>query len=182
MDIDRTGKVWQYKPASHKTEHHGRGRVIFIGPKAQAVLLPYLLRAADTYCFSPAESEAARHEEMRAHRKTPVQPSQQTRRKARPERTPATFYSENAYYRGIKKAIAKANRKNQEDAARRGIEPQPIPLWYPNQLRHSAATEIRRMFGLEAAQTVLGHAKADVTQVYAERDHALAAEVMAKIG
>jgi len=49
-------------------------------------------------------------------------------------------------------------------------------------LRHSAATEIRSLFGLEAAQTVLGHAKADVTQVYAERDRALAAGVMAKIG
>ncbi len=49
-------------------------------------------------------------------------------------------------------------------------------------MRHSAATEIRKQFGLEAAQTVLGHAKADVTQVYAERDAALAAEVMRKIG
>jgi len=49
-------------------------------------------------------------------------------------------------------------------------------------LRHSAATEIRRQFGLEAAQTVLGHAKADITQVYAERDLSLAAEVMRRIG
>jgi site-specific recombinase XerC len=54
--------------------------------------------------------------------------------------------------------------------------------WTPNQLRHSAATEIRRRFGLEAAQTVLGHSKADVTQVYAERDYALAANVARQIG
>jgi hypothetical protein len=40
----------------------------------------------------------------------------------------------------------------------------------PNQLRHSAGTEIRKRFGLEAAQVVLGHASADVTQVCAERD------------
>ncbi len=38
MDIDRTGDIWVYRPASHKTEHHERSRVIFIGPKAQAVL------------------------------------------------------------------------------------------------------------------------------------------------
>lgn len=44
-------------PESHKTEHHGRGRVIAIGPRAQAVLLPYLLRKATTFCFSPRESE-----------------------------------------------------------------------------------------------------------------------------
>ena len=36
--------------------------------------------------------------------------------------------------------------------------------------------------GLEAAQVALGHAKADVTQVYAERDTELAREVMRKIG
>jgi integrase len=54
--------------------------------------------------------------------------------------------------------------------------------WSPNQLRHAAGTEVRRKFGLEAAQVVLGHAKADVTQVYAERDMALAAAIMQKIG
>ncbi len=54
--------------------------------------------------------------------------------------------------------------------------------WFPNQLRHSAATEIRKRFGLEAAQTVLGHSKADVTQVYAERDYGLAANVIRQIG
>ncbi len=54
--------------------------------------------------------------------------------------------------------------------------------WSPNQLRHSAATEIRGQFGLEAAQVISGHAKADVTQVYAERNMTLGAEVMRKLG
>ena len=52
----------------------------------------------------------------------------------------------------------------------------------PNRLRHSAASVIRNQYGLEAAQVVLGHAKADTTQIYAERDMALAAEIMQKIG
>ena len=56
------------------------------------------------------------------------------------------------------------------------------PSGRPNQLRHSAATEIRKQFGLEAAQVTLGHSQADVTQIYAERDLTLAAEVMRKIG
>ena len=42
----------------HKTEHHDRERIIYVGPKAQQVLLPYLLRDAQANCFSPAESEA----------------------------------------------------------------------------------------------------------------------------
>ena len=45
-DVDRSGDVWSYVPESHKTEHHGRARVVHIGPKAQAILTPYLLREA----------------------------------------------------------------------------------------------------------------------------------------
>ena len=57
-DVDRSSAVWAYRPESHKTEHHGRERVIFIGPQAQEILRPYLLRSPDAYCFVPAESEA----------------------------------------------------------------------------------------------------------------------------
>jgi integrase len=49
-------------------------------------------------------------------------------------------------------------------------------------LRHTAATEIQSKFGLEAAQVVLGHSTADVTQIYAERDLAKAMEVAQQIG
>jgi integrase len=54
--------------------------------------------------------------------------------------------------------------------------------WSPNQLRHTAGTEIRRQFGLEAAQVTLGHSNANVTQIYAERDLAKAAEIMRQVG
>jgi integrase len=57
-----------------------------------------------------------------------------------------------------------------------------MPPWTPLQLRHTAATEIRKRFSLEAAQAVLGHAKADVTQRYAERDQELARRVMREVG
>jgi integrase len=43
-DIDRSGKVWKYRPESHKTEHHGLERIISLGPRAQAALLPFLCR------------------------------------------------------------------------------------------------------------------------------------------
>ena len=55
-------------------------------------------------------------------------------------------------------------------------------MFRPNQIRHSYATRVRREHGLEAAQVLLGHEKADVTQIYAERDLALALEVAKKIG
>jgi site-specific recombinase XerC len=43
-------------------------------------------------------------------------------------------------------------------------------------------TQIRKQFGLEAAQVVLGHAAANITQVYADRDYALAARVAKEVG
>ena len=55
--------------------------------------------------------------------------------------------------------------------------------WHPHQLRHLAGTEIRRRFGLEAAQVVLGHTSAEITDaVYAERDLVKAMEVMKAVG
>jgi integrase len=71
---------------------------------------------------------------------------------------------------GVRQAIANACKRH------------GIPHWHPHQLRHAAATEIRRAFGLEAAQVVLGHSEADTTQTYAEADAARAREVMKQVG
>ncbi len=57
-----------------------------------------------------------------------------------------------------------------------------VPRFHPNQIRHTVGTEVRAKFGLEAAQVLLGHSRADVTQTYAERDMAKAVEVARKIG
>jgi integrase len=51
-DVDRTGEIWRYRPESHKTEHHGRERIVFIGPRGQEILGPYLLRNPEAYCFA----------------------------------------------------------------------------------------------------------------------------------
>lgn len=58
-----------------------------------------------------------------------------------------------------------------------GVE-ERIAHWHPNQLRHAAATEIRKHFGLEDVQAVLGHKSMVVSEVYTEKNLALAAEVM----
>ena len=54
--------------------------------------------------------------------------------------------------------------------------------WHPHQLRHSAATRLRREYGLEAAQVILGHKTLTVTQVYAEKNVEAAARIMSEVG
>ena len=67
-------------------------------------------------------------------------------------------------------------------AVRRACKKAAVPAWHPNQLRHLFATQVRKLHGLEAAQALLGHSNADTTQIYAERNLALAAKVAAEIG
>jgi integrase len=178
IDVDTSADVWVYRPESHKTEHLGRERIIMIGPKAQKVLRPYLLRAAESYCFSPMDSERKRRAECHEARTTPLSSGNRpgTNRKRSPKRTAGEKYTTDSYRRAIVRAVELAN----EERAKQ--QESPLPTWGPNRLRHSAATEIRRKYGLEAAQVVLGHAKADVTQVYAERDVELARRVIREVG
>jgi len=184
-DVDRSGEVWQYFPKGHKTEHRGRRRIVCIGPKAQDVLRPYLLRGDDEYCFSPVDSERKRLAAMHEQRKTPLSHGNRpgSNRRRWPKRKPGKRYTTVTYRRAIERAVEKLNKHLVDQAEKTGDPaPEPVPTWKPNQLRHSAGTEIRAKFGLEAAQVTLGHAKANVTEVYAERDLKLAMEVAKRIG
>jgi hypothetical protein len=67
-DIDTTGKLWVYKPAKHKTEHHGHDR-IYLGPLTQAVVKPFLKSDTQAHLFSPADAEAERRAKLHTQRK-----------------------------------------------------------------------------------------------------------------
>lgn len=67
-------------------------------------------------------------------------------------------------------------------AVLRACERCGVTPWHPNQLRHSYATRVRAALGLEAAQNALGHASADITQIYAERNAKLAAQAARLLG
>ncbi len=54
--------------------------------------------------------------------------------------------------------------------------------WHPHQLRHSAATRLRKAHGLDAARVLLGHRSPAITEVYAELDHSRALQVVAVDG
>lgn len=209
-DLDRGNPVWLYRPVGHKTAYKDKERTVAIGPKAKAVLREYIrircslcgvedrpprigspdgcicgpcsdrmseagtcgpwqrieAQAPDACLFSPTEAMKERDQDRRAKRKSKVQPSQVCRKKAKTKKTPGERYDTRAYARAVTKACEVAG----------------VPHWHPNQLRHTHATEVRRRYGLEAAQVTLGHSNAAITQVYAERDLTLAVKVASEIG
>lgn len=198
-DIDNRGEVWKYRPEEWKTEHRDQSRAIFIGPQAQAVLAPYLVdRDEADYVFSPAESEQGRIEDRHAKRVTPEHYGNTvgTNRKRRPKTRPGDRYETDAYRRAITRACEKAfgmpdhlrripddmDADEKQHRRKLAAEWRAKHCWAPNQLRHAAATRIREQFGIESAQSVLGHAKPDMTLVYAERSEKLAVEVALRLG
>jgi len=188
-DIDRSGTVWTYTPSSHKTAHHGHRRTIFIGPKAQAILGPFMLKIdATSFCFSPADADRDRRTNLHAERKTPLSCGNRpgTNQRRRPKRKPGQKYSVDSYRRAIARACDVAFPPPAE-LLKQGKESDLADWrqnhrWYPHRLRHSAATEIRAQFGIEAAQHILGHASLNITELYAAKNDELARSVAEKIG
>jgi integrase len=175
-ELDRTQQVWQYEREEHKNKWRGQRRVIYLGPKAQEILKTVLSNSEQReHLFSPQCSEDWRNARRREDRTTPLTPSQRARKKkVNPKRSKRSCYDVDSYRRAIKYAIAKANKSRPEN--------DQIPKWCPLQIRHTCATEIRRVAGLEAAQVTLGHSRADVTQIYAERNEQLAIKIALEHG
>lgn len=81
-------------------------------------------------------------------------------------RQPNKPYTKDAYCRAITRACKRA-----------GVE-----RWTPRQLRHSRATLIRKLYGLEKTRAVLGHSSVKTSEIYAEKDFETAAGIMEQIG
>ncbi|MFO0802834.1 MAG: tyrosine-type recombinase/integrase [Gemmataceae bacterium] len=167
--IDRAGATWTYRPQNHKTLYAGKARVVQLGPKACAVLVDFLRGrslAPDQVLFSPVRQREERFAALRSTRRTKVQPSQVCRKRSKPKKLPGERYTPTAICRAVAYSCKKAKLEH----------------WFPYQLRHAFATRVRKEAGLEAAQVMLGHSRADVTQIYAEKNEALGATIAAKIG
>jgi len=208
-DLETSGRVWIFRPHQHKTKHRGHVREVYIGPRAQTVLEPFLKTELQAYLFSPAEAEVARQADRRGRRQTPLYPSHlhrlASKRKRCRGRPPGERYTKDSYHGAVAEACARAfplpahlapavlpNGRREATAAWRArltqSEKETIRAWRrnhqwnPNQLRHNAATELRKQHGIELSRIVLGHAEAFTTEIYAEADRQQAIDVMAKIG
>ena len=153
-DISTTGKVWEYRPSSHKTQHRKKTRVIPLGGRAQEIIKPFLKTDLREYLFNPEDGRA--EYVAKAYREGSEVAVRNERRR----------YSTPGYNRAIT----------------RGCDAAGVPRWSPNQLRHNFATKVRKEHGIEAARVLLGHSSAVTSEIYAEVDYDAARAVVAKIG
>jgi integrase len=192
-DLDMTRKPWVYTPRRHKTEYRGKRRQIPLGPRARKILRPWLRTDVGAFLFQPREATEERNAKRRAKRRSPMTPSQRARRpKPQPRRAPRDRYDTRAYGKAIRRGCARAfphptlsQIPKKELTAEQRAELKrwrPEQAWHPNQIRHSAATRLRKKSGLDVARAVLGHSDANTTTIYAERDATLAAVAMERFG
>jgi len=56
-----SGDVWRYDLDSHKTEHHNKRRVLFIGPRAQAIVRLFMDTSMDAPVFRHRKGQYTIH-------------------------------------------------------------------------------------------------------------------------
>lgn len=64
-DLTMSIQVWEYRPAHHKTAHHGRKRVVPLGPRAQAIIREFLKPEWEGNLSSPKDAHRKRAEARR---------------------------------------------------------------------------------------------------------------------
>lgn len=137
------GLEYVVPPEANKEDHVGKARVVMIGPRARAILAPFLEG-------HPGKGRAVFRIKRRGRWKAGEWPG----------------YDPRSYNDLVVRACRRAK----------------APTFTVNQLRHSAATEARKRFGLEMARVMLGHSDQKTTTVYAEQDRARARREIDEIG
>jgi integrase len=165
-DLYTSGDVWEYRPSQHKSLHHRKDRVVFIGPRGREILAPWLRDDPTAFLFSPREAMTAFRATRRESRGSNPTAKREATSGRRPRRQPGPFYTYRSYGYAVRRACDRAG----------------VPRWHPHQIRHTRGTEVRSQFGLEGSQVALGHTNAKITEIYAARDQALARRIAARIG
>lgn len=113
--IDRNEEVWTATLGEHKTAHHGHTRTLYIGPRAQRGIEPYLLGKPNECLFRPCDSVEAKRQRISRDCVTPPSCGNARGRKSgsglmgtKAKRKPKSQYSTNVYARAIKRAAEKS--------------------------------------------------------------------------
>ncbi|HEV7299232.1 MAG TPA: hypothetical protein VGN72_07700 [Tepidisphaeraceae bacterium] len=202
VDLDMSRTPWTYRPSTHKTAYMDKDRSIDLGPRARAIIEPFLRADVNAHIFNPADAAAEGRRRRGETRKTPASCGNApgTNRKRRPKRRPGHRFDVHAYRRAIARACETAfplpstlgPRSGESRLAWRErltpAEQAAVKAWrrehhfHPHRLRHSAATRWRADHGPDAALVLLGDSSTRMIDVYAEKDRRLSSSIMEKIG
>ncbi len=193
-DLDRHSDPWEAVLEKHKNAHRDQPRILLFNHAAQRVLMPYLMRPQEAPMFQPYEALHDFLADKTAGRVTPAGYGNCSSGKIR-MCVPGEAFTVNVYRRAIARGCERAYAMPAELKDAYGDTPEQRKakqerrklwhaenVWHPHQLRHTAATRLRRELGVEMARVVLGHATLDATEIYAEADLAKARSVMEAMG
>lgn len=160
--------VWLFRPTKvdglpDKKKGTNKTTIYLFGPKAQAVLRPWMRSNPSEYLFQPREAQAAAR---KVRKKTPSQEARDwTRRKGNPRYR--DHYAVFSYRQAITRAAARAG----------------VPHWFPHQLRHTFTTRMDTLTDdLLTVSTLLSHERPDTTLIYLQRKLREAAKTAARLG
>lgn len=149
-------------------------RNIYVGPRASAILRPLLSGLGrNDFVFSPRRAVDIFNAGKRSSRKVKAwashAPEARKSRRGTADRADRDHYSTDSYRRAIERACARAGLARAD-------------FWSPNQLRHAAATRLRELADVDAAQVLLGHASVTTTEIYAKPTISKAIDTAARFG
>ncbi len=195
-DIIRDREPWQYNPDRHKNAHRGHKRVIFFGPKARAILKPFLDdENPDKFLFSPAETVRAQREAAKVPHRSEARRARSAATKRRIEAEQRLETTGKSRPKSSRLPGARYNRHSLANALRRFCRKHEKPYFNPHRLRHTTKSRLEQLVGLAAAaavtgeryasdetQAALGHSNRIMTGKYGSPSYGLAAVTMEQYG
>jgi integrase len=151
--FDTTKKLWIWKPR-HKTEKH-------TAEQGTELVIPIGPRAQKV--LAPWLKACGEKGDFLFSPRT-----------VRNDRRYRKHYDSQSYGNAVTRAIKQANKA-------RSAEEQ-IPHWSPHLIRHFKGDSVNEVYGIEAAQAVLGHDSISATKVYTSRRLSLAKKVAKETG
>ena len=152
-DINMVGKIWEYRPRSHKTEHYSTSmRSVSRATWRQEIIKPFLTTSTQAHLFDPTEARNGRGEKGRQYRRYNT-----GTRSCGAANMPLECLLLNREPCGLSK-LPEGDRQAEyrRRLKRRWSGATSIAVSARNQ-RHNAATAVRREAGLATSCCVLGH-------------------------
>jgi len=195
-DLVRDSHPWAYCPDQHKNAHREHQRTIFFGPRARAILQPFLRpESPETYLFSPAQVVRAQREAAKVPHRSDARRAQAAATKRHLEAEQRLQKSGRRRPKTSRRAGDCYNRHSLANALRRVCKRAGVAYFNPHRIRHTTRRRLEELVSLAAVESVignefaseetqatLGHSSKRMTQRYGGILYGLAASVMEQHG